>query len=161
MLIGNLEPGGLNLAPALLAIFAGITDILDGYIARKLNQITEWGKVLDPLADKACIAAIALQLYLVGRIDFLLAAIILGRDMVIVLASFIYVKKVDSVIPSNYIGKATVLIICFFVLGKMMYLDSRFPVSYYYFYLLVIGFSILSLAVYAIRGYKLIIQRAE
>ncbi len=41
---------------AAIGIFAAITDILDGYLARKLNQITEFGKIIDPLADKVLVS---------------------------------------------------------------------------------------------------------
>jgi CDP-diacylglycerol--glycerol-3-phosphate 3-phosphatidyltransferase len=53
---------------AAIGIAATITDILDGYLARKLNQITEFGKVIDPLADKVLIVFVVLNLFLIGEI---------------------------------------------------------------------------------------------
>lgn len=155
-LLGNLEPGGWNWWPAGLALFAGVTDLMDGYLARKLNQVTEWGKILDPLADKVCMAAIALQLFIVGRIDTVLLAILLGRDIIILLASLLFAKKIKEVIPSNYVGKITVLVICFYVLGKMMYIDTTHPLLESVFYFSIIVLSVISLTVYAFRAIKMI-----
>ena len=45
-----------------------ITDMLDGYLARKFNEVTELGKIIDPLADKIAIGVIILKLYLIGII---------------------------------------------------------------------------------------------
>jgi Phosphatidylglycerophosphate synthase len=50
-------------------LFAASTDMLDGYLARKLNQVTEVGKIIDPLADKAAMALIVIKLYLIGEIS--------------------------------------------------------------------------------------------
>ncbi len=46
-----------------LAVFGALTDILDGYFARKFNQVTEFGKIIDPLADKVCIGIIITKLF--------------------------------------------------------------------------------------------------
>ncbi|MCK7524307.1 MAG: CDP-alcohol phosphatidyltransferase family protein [Ignavibacteriales bacterium] len=50
-------------------VFAATTDMLDGYLARKLNQVTEVGKIIDPLADKAAMAVIVVKLFLIGEIS--------------------------------------------------------------------------------------------
>ena len=51
-----------------LAIFGALTDFLDGYFARRLNQVTEFGKIIDPLADKVCIGIIITKLFLINQI---------------------------------------------------------------------------------------------
>lgn len=99
-----------------ICLFAGVTDILDGYLARKLNQITELGKILDPLADKICVAAIFLKLYLLGEIPLFLTAVVVGRDVLIVIAALLVSKRIKKVLPSNMLGKITVLVICFYIL---------------------------------------------
>ncbi len=55
-----------------LCVFAAATDMLDGYLARKLNQVTEVGKIIDPLADKAAMAVIVVKLFLIGEISYFL-----------------------------------------------------------------------------------------
>jgi CDP-diacylglycerol--glycerol-3-phosphate 3-phosphatidyltransferase len=141
---------------AALALFAGVTDILDGYLARKLNQVSEWGKILDPLADKICVIVIAIQLYRFDRIDIILFFIIIGRDVLIVAASALLSNKIEKVLPSNYVGKASVLVISFYLLFIMLRLDQAHPQIEFYFYSLVIIMSVLSLLTYLERGIKVI-----
>ena len=54
----------------IIGVIAAITDFLDGFFARKLNQITELGKILDPVADKLFLGAIALTIMLLDIIPF-------------------------------------------------------------------------------------------
>ena len=61
-----------------LIFIAFISDILDGYIARKKDIVTETGKIIDPLADKVCVILIILQLYLIGEIPTIYFWIIIG-----------------------------------------------------------------------------------
>src|SRR5512139_694870 len=63
-----------------IGIFAAITDILDGYLARKLNQITEFGKIIDPLADKVLVIFVVFNLFLIGDIPEYYFYLILARD---------------------------------------------------------------------------------
>jgi phosphatidylglycerophosphate synthase len=64
----NFDENLARYSVAAIGIFAAITDILDGYLARKLNQITEFGKIIDPLADKVLIVFVVLNLFLIGEI---------------------------------------------------------------------------------------------
>ncbi len=92
-----------------LCLFAAATDILDGYLARKFNQVTEVGKIIDPLADKAAMALIVIKLYFIGEIsDFYFYSIIL-RDILIFIGGIYVSKKLGKVLPSNKLGKITVL----------------------------------------------------
>jgi len=70
-------------AAALIFLLASATDKLDGYIARKYNQITGLGKLLDPLADKLLISAALLMLVQDGRLPSWAAMVIIGREIVI------------------------------------------------------------------------------
>lgn len=70
----------------VVALFAYISDLLDGYLARSRNEITEWGKVLDPLADKIFIAAVCLGMISSGQLSIWYIAVVLGRDMLIIIA---------------------------------------------------------------------------
>ena len=64
-------------------IFAGITDWLDGYLARRLNQMSAFGAFLDPVADKLIVVAALLVLLYLNRVDMLVALIIIGREIAI------------------------------------------------------------------------------
>ena len=78
-LIGELAA---VLATALF-IFAGITDWLDGYLARRLNQMSAFGAFLDPVADKLIVVAALLALLYLKRVDMIVALIIVGREIAI------------------------------------------------------------------------------
>lgn len=95
--------------PAILGAFLMATDILDGILARRLNQISELGKILDPLSDKIAIAIFAI--YAVIHRDFPLwaAALIIGRDVLIILLVPIFAGKTNQIPVSNFLGKITAL----------------------------------------------------
>ena len=72
-----------NLAAALMFAVAAITDWLDGYLARTLNQASAFGAFLDPVADKLMVAAALTVLVQLGRVDAFIAFIIIGREITI------------------------------------------------------------------------------
>lgn len=73
----------MNLAAAILFTLASITDWLDGYLARAWNQTSAFGAFLDPVADKLMVAAALIILVKLGRVDDLIALIIIGREIAI------------------------------------------------------------------------------
>ncbi|HKQ28576.1 MAG TPA: CDP-diacylglycerol--glycerol-3-phosphate 3-phosphatidyltransferase [Burkholderiales bacterium] len=72
-----------NIAATLVFIFAGITDWLDGYLARRLNQMSAFGAFLDPVADKLIVVGALIVLLYLNRVDMLVALIIIGREIAI------------------------------------------------------------------------------
>jgi cardiolipin synthase len=70
------------IATALFVVFA-LTDWLDGYLARRLNQTSSFGAFLDPVADKFLVCAALLVLVHLGRVDVFVALIIIGREIAI------------------------------------------------------------------------------
>jgi cardiolipin synthase len=95
----------------VIALIGYISDLLDGYLARVRNEVTEWGKILDPLADKVFIASVCLGMIWSGQLSIWYIAVVLGRDILIILAGLFFANKADYVLPSTYVGKATVLTI--------------------------------------------------
>ena len=79
----QLDPAVANLAATVMFILFALTDWLDGYLARKLNQISAFGAFLDPVADKFLICACVLVLVHLGRADVFVALIIIGREIAI------------------------------------------------------------------------------
>ncbi|MFC7679631.1 CDP-diacylglycerol--glycerol-3-phosphate 3-phosphatidyltransferase [Paenibacillus sp. GCM10028914] len=77
-----INHSGVYLA-AILFLIASATDKLDGYIARKYNQITNLGKLLDPLADKLLISAALIMMVQQNMIATWIAVVIIGREFVI------------------------------------------------------------------------------
>ena len=72
-----------NLFATSVFLLASLTDWLDGYLARRLNQTSAFGAFLDPVADKLMVAAALLILVKLGRADALIAFIIIGREITI------------------------------------------------------------------------------
>ncbi len=70
----------INFFLALLFVFFGITDFLDGYLARKYGQETSLGRLLDPIADKFLVFSTLVSLLAIGKIYFYWVIIIIGRE---------------------------------------------------------------------------------
>ena len=74
---------GQNTVATAIFIFAAITDWLDGYLARVLNQMSAFGAFLDPVADKLVVVAALIVLLKLGRVDMVVGLIIIGREIAI------------------------------------------------------------------------------
>jgi CDP-diacylglycerol--glycerol-3-phosphate 3-phosphatidyltransferase len=78
-----LSGPGKNMTATALFAFAAITDWLDGYLARSLNQASAFGAFLDPVADKLMVAAALILLVGLQRVDAIIAVVIIGREIAI------------------------------------------------------------------------------
>jgi len=72
-----------NLTATLIFLFAAITDWLDGYFARRLNQTSDFGAFIDPVADKLIVIAALILLVELGRVESIVAFIIIAREFTI------------------------------------------------------------------------------
>ncbi len=79
----TLSPHFKNLLATAVFLLGAITDWLDGYLARRLNQYSAFGAFLDPVADKLMVAAALIVLVKLGRADAIIAFIIIGREITI------------------------------------------------------------------------------
>jgi len=143
-----------------IGIFAAITDVLDGYLARKLNQITEFGKIIDPLADKVVVVFVVLNLYFLGKIPDYYFYMIVARDLLILVGGLIVSKKIGKVLPSDYIGKATVLSISFFLLMVLLSVHNQ-SIPYLVLYYLSIVLIFVSFINYVIKAIKALRTKSE
>ena len=145
---------------------SGLTDILDGFIARKFNFITNFGKLVDPLADKLTQIAILATLVILKIIpSWILFIVILKEAIMIAGASFLYGKEL--VVSSKWFGKlATVLfyiaIVCSFgikywntsIYNPLYSSSFLLPQFDIYIYYLALISTIFSLIMYFITFYK-------
>ena len=91
----------------LLIILAAVTDGLDGYLARKLGQISDLGIALDPVADKIFAGVLVVLLVWFRGFPLWLAAVIVGRDLLIMVGGLLIIRRRKVVVPSNLTGKYT------------------------------------------------------
>lgn len=149
------------LATLIVLTISGITDILDGYIARKFNFVSDFGKLMDPLADKLTQISILTILVIQSIIPlWILIIVVLKEVLMISGASFLYGK--DFVMSSKWFGKlATVLfyiaIVCSLfikhwnapLIGHPEYSTPMLPQFDIYIYYLAVLSTIFSFVMYS------------
>jgi CDP-diacylglycerol--glycerol-3-phosphate 3-phosphatidyltransferase len=104
-----------------IAVLAALTDRYDGILARRRHQETEWGRILDPVADKVGVGCAVVVLLILGELPLWFVGLVLGRDLLILAGGLVLKARRDVVIPSNIMGKWTVgalaLLIVLLVIG--------------------------------------------
>ena len=99
-----------NLWAFFIVLLAGVSDILDGYIARRYNLTTELGAMLDPLADKLMMLTVFLSLLISTRISIWAGIAIIIRDVGMIIGSAIFHFRGKKTVPANVLGKATTVL---------------------------------------------------
>jgi len=93
--------------PATIVLMViGVTDFLDGFLARRFHQVSTLGKVLDPLADRLVLVTGVLAITIYGAVPAWLAAVVLGRELVVSLAVLALVALKARRIDVLWVGKA-------------------------------------------------------
>jgi CDP-diacylglycerol--glycerol-3-phosphate 3-phosphatidyltransferase/cardiolipin synthase len=95
--------GGWRWAAAGVFVIAALTDRFDGYLARRLGQVTDWGKLVDPIADKALVGASLVTLSAVGDLPWWVTVVVLARELGVTALRFAVLRYV--VIPASPGGK--------------------------------------------------------
>ena len=80
---GWLAPHWKNVTACWLFVLAAVTDALDGYIARRYGAVSKLGEFLDPVADKLMVSAALIVLIALGRVDYFVALVIIGREITV------------------------------------------------------------------------------
>ncbi len=136
----------------ILFLFTSFTDALDGAMARTRNQVTDLGKMLDPLADKILICAVAYILVL-KYLDIYTAWIIIVVELVIIAAAFFNHNYGNRHPQANFWGKTKMILqvlgVLVLLLAIIFNLESLLPISKGTFYLAIV-FGVLSLFTYSI-----------
>jgi CDP-diacylglycerol--glycerol-3-phosphate 3-phosphatidyltransferase len=151
--IGKLqESPDYRVSVIILSVIAAATDFFDGYFARKFNQITEIGKIIDPLADKVLIIVIVWQLFWMKLIPDYYFYAVASRDILIFLGGIVVSKKIGRVLPSNLLGKITVTFISMYLFSVIIGLEnsSAFLSKLLLYFSLILVFA--SFIGYAIRA---------
>lgn len=104
---------GYYIVAVSLFLLAGLTDFLDGFIARKYNMITSFGKLADPLADKLLQITALFILTFQGKIPWIILFIIILKEGFMATGGILLYKRENYVVSSNWYGKVATVIFYF------------------------------------------------
>ena len=117
-------------------VIANVTDILDGRIARKHGFITDWGKLMDPLADKITQISTLSALIIKGIIPFWILVVLTTKELIMISIGFFLYKKKLVTVHSKWYGKAATVLffiaIVFSLLSEVIACLSRLTIYLYY-----------------------------
>ncbi|UQZ95714.1 CDP-diacylglycerol--glycerol-3-phosphate 3-phosphatidyltransferase [Mycoplasmoides gallisepticum] len=143
----------------ILFVVASFSDFLDGYLARKYQLISNYGKVFDPIADKLLINAVLIYFAYLGVVNFYLVILLILRDIYVDgLRVFVSTKKI--VVPANIFGKLktvaqmVAIIITFFVAGQFVLTNTIVNQIFNLAYYLATFFSLSSGGIYSYQIYQ-------
>ena len=119
LLLASLEGRGFGIAAALVFSASAITDFLDGYVARRTGQVSEFGKLLDPIADKIIVASALIMLVHLDRVPAWLVALIISREFA-VSGLRAYAGIGGIVMPATFSGKIKTTLQILAVIGLLV-----------------------------------------
>ena len=137
----------------IVIVISGITDVADGYIARHFNMISDFGKVLDPIADKATQGVVLILL--TTRFSLMIIPIILLviKESFMAISGYMVIRKTGIVLGANWHGKLATLAVTLTMFIHIFY--SNIPSVISLISIIISSFLIfLSLALYAVRNIK-------
>lgn len=146
-----LADGSFALLLTLLCLII-ISDFFDGRVARWSHTVSDWGKVLDPVADKVAAIAITVALVVRGSLPEWFLGAVAGRDVLIVFGGFWLARKRGVVVMSTWTGKFAVGAIAVTVLAALLRADP--PVMTFCLWVTAI-LLLVSFIAYAVRFVRL------
>ena len=140
----------------VFVLVSGLTDIVDGYIARTFHMISDVGKVLDPVADKATQFVVMILIATRFPLIIIPVAFLAIKEIFMAITGYMIIKKCDVVLGAEWYGKAaTVVLSAIMVLHLFWY--NIDPITSIISIVLASGMIILALVLYAIRNLKYLI----
>lgn len=137
-------------------LFAAGTDLVDGYIARHFHQITNIGKVMDPIADKTMTVTALVCMLISGFLTVGILVVIIVKEVMMVVGGFLIYKVFRKVVAANLYGKISAA--AYFFAIMLMYLHSYVTPYDSWFMYLAVAMNIVSMIQY---GYINIILEAR
>lgn len=112
----------------ILLFVAGMSDLADGYLARRRNEVGPSGKIVDPLADKVMIGGLILYLAWTRDFPVWLVGLVLARDLVLMLGAAIFLRRDRVVFAADWTGKLTTFFfLCLIVVTILDWRALRVP----------------------------------
>lgn len=138
---------------AFVFVVASITDLLDGAIARKRNLVTTFGKVADPIADKALTGVALLGLSYLGEMPWWVTIVILGREISITLTRFFVIRH--GVIPASRGGKAKTVAQMLAIFLYILPVTGALATARWWILMIAVALTVLTGIDYVVRAIKL------
>lgn len=145
----SVEP---KLVALILYLVASFTDFLDGYLARKWNQITDFGKLMDPLADKLMLVTLLVCLAITGNVPWWIAIVMFSKELLMLIGS-VFMLKHKVVVSANIWGKMATFVFIFAL--ALVFPWHNLPAMYTAGDILLyvaVGLSVLSMIIYAVQA---------
>lgn len=143
---------------AAVLLLSGLTDIVDGFIARRFDLVSDLGKALDPVADK--LTEFCMLLCLLSRFDVLrlLAVLMVAKELVCGAATLAAIKKTGEVLSAEWHGKLCTCLLYLTIVLHILWIDIPFQVS---FALTAVTFVclVLSMVLYLWRSIRLLLGK--
>ena len=148
------DPQLTSLIAGCIFVVAAVTDIIDGYLARKWNQITKVGRILDPLADKLLQATAIACLTIRHIMPLVLCILFLAKELMMLCAGLFLVNKLNDVLPSNLYGKIVSFLVSATICGAIFFYPmtvDTVPELFPILFAVVTALTISAMVVYGIR----------
>jgi len=143
----------LRILLAGIFIFSGVIDVADGYIARKLGQITAFGKIVDPLADKLMQSAAILCLFMSKKIPIWIFLLFVSKELFLMFGYLFFYRKTKLITQSSWYGKAGSVLIYAAVIF-VAFLKDRFPTAALILFVCAVAWAFVSLCMYIVERKK-------
>ena len=140
-----------------LILISGLTDLLDGFIARRFNMITPLGKALDPVADKLTLGSILIMLAIKKPILFSLFAIFIVKEVFIGIQGLLIIKRTGTTYSAKWYGKITTLSLYASTMLIIVW-ESMPQILTYVLLGVCLGLVIFSMIMYTLRNFKALKQ---
>jgi len=140
----------------VLYLTAVITDFFDGFLARRLNQVSNLGKILDPFVDKLMIGSAIIILFLKSLMPAWYLIVVLCCSLINIVGGFIVIKKYNYVPSAIFIGKLAAVFVMFTFLFNIAYFRADLLL---YLYILSSSLLIISVFVYAYKVLSFLLRK--
>ncbi len=146
----------LNWQAVVVLAVASLTDYLDGYFARKLNQTTRLGQLLDPAADRLYIFATLIGLSVMGYVPTWLAVVVISRDLLLLFSYPILASRGYGPLPVHYLGKAGTFALLYAF--PLLLIAAAFPTISQFVLPIAWAFAIWGIGLYWWAGFVYLVQ---
>ena len=150
---------GNYIAAAVMIIISGLSDAMDGFIARRFNQITDLGKMLDPLADKLTLIAIMICIVILFPIVLPIVIILIIKDVIMMIGASVLLNSDIKPPAARWYGKiATVMF--YFSVSLIVFLKAAFNYENSVLSLVLLGITAVMM-IFALIEYFLIFRKLK